>query len=80
MDYSREYQIMTSQILGLSKKSRNFRTMISKLSNQNAMLSTQLGYKMARNIVRKYNLYNYFKITWTFFEQSSLLFLVVNEN
>jgi len=63
MDYSKEYQTMTSQILDLSKKSRNFRTMISKLSNQNAMLSTQLGYKMARNIVRKYNLYNYFKIT-----------------
>lgn len=63
MDYSKEYQTMTSQILDLSKKSRNFRTMISKLSNQNAMLNTQLGYKMARNIVRKYNLYNYFKIT-----------------
>jgi len=77
MDYSKEYQIMASQILALSKKSRNFRTMISKLSNQNGMLNTQLGYKMARNIVRKYNLYNYFKITWTFFEQSSFLFLVV---
>lgn len=77
MDYSKEYQIMTSQILALSKKSRNFRTMISKLSNQNGMLNTQLGYKMARNIVRKYNLYNYFKITWTFFEQSSFIFLVV---
>ena len=63
MDYSKEYQIMTNQILDLSKKSRNFRTMVAKLSHQNAMLNTQLGYKMARNIVRKYNLYNYFKIT-----------------